>query len=114
MKKNKRFVKTKEFGMGSLQGKFYASFEDLKKILGAPRKGDGYKVSTEWSIIDTHTGEIWSLYDYKETSLYDKSLPSIKEFRSHPYDWHIGGQSPNFSDLTKWLRSEIEIINIKR
>ena len=90
-KKSKRFVTTTEFGGGSLQGYITLSYKDLRRIFGAPQESDGYKVSTEWTIKDTVTGRMFSLYDYKETALYDSDLPSVRKFRQLPeYAWHIG------------------------
>lgn len=76
----------------SLMGYVTASFEDLREALGEPEEGDGYKVSTEWTL--TWKGQTFTIYDYKETSLYDRSGPSVEQFRKLPaYDWHIGGRT---------------------
>lgn len=78
----------------SLCGYVEASYAQLKALLGEPNAdGDGYKVSTEW--VCTFEDKTFTLYDYKETNLYDdKDAPSVEEFRAlKSYDWHIGGNS---------------------
>ncbi len=89
-----RFIPSDDYAGGWLQGEFTASYSDLVKVFGEPSDGDGYKVSTSWTIQDTETGAVFEIYDYKETSLYDPSNnPSVEEFRAlDSYDWHIGGE----------------------
>lgn len=65
------------------------AFERVRAVLGEPRKGDGYKVSSEWVVTDA-LGRVFTVYDYKETNLYDSELPSVAAFRRRPYSWHIG------------------------
>jgi len=97
---------------GWFEGTYYASYEDLFAILGEPSKGDSYKVSTEWIIRDNNNGDVWSLYDYKETNRYDLSLPSVESFRKKSsHGWHIGGTSSRFQDLIAWLNSKINELN---
>jgi hypothetical protein len=71
-----------------------ARFKDLKSVLGAPSESDGYKVSGEWRVIDGF-GSVFTIYDYKQTNLYDDSLPSVREFQeSQDYKtFSIGGKS---------------------
>lgn len=75
----------------SLRGYFRATYKELVKALGEPCEADGYKVSTEWKVRDGEN--IYTIYDWKETSLYDPELWSVEEFRENeePYLWHIGG-----------------------
>lgn len=95
----KRFVPTTEYAGSGLQGYVNLSYKELRKIFGAPLHSDGYKVSTEWCIKDVVTGRTFSLYDYKETNLYDSDLPSVRKFRQLPsYDWHIGCNDLRASD----------------
>lgn len=77
-----------------LQGYVEASYEQLHKLFGEPLEHpDPYKVSSEW-IIQFDDGSIATIYDYKETNLYDSCGPSVEEFRALPlYSWHIGGTS---------------------
>lgn len=76
---------------GSLAGYMTCSYKDLRAVLGPPNsKGDEYKVSTEWVLL--YRGKTWTIYDYKETRTYDRSLPSVRAFRALPeFEWHIGG-----------------------
>lgn len=95
----------------SLQGYFTTSFSKLAEALGPPlEESDGYKVSTEWDLI-SKDGVTVTLYDYKETSLYDSSYPSVDAFRSLPkYDWHIGAQNKAHADaLIKWLEVNVGV-----
>ena len=105
MKKTKSSTKaegvtlTLEFGGGSLAGYLTASYKDLKAILGPPNvKGDGYKTSTEWNLM--FQGCVFTLYDYKDTSLYDRDLPSPAAFRRLPsFDWHIGASRGSVNEF---------------
>lgn len=87
----------------SLRGEITASYKRLVELLGEPqyklnakdgRKGGDGKVSTEWEL--TCDGRTFTLYDYKETTLYngsDSGAPTPEEFREMPtYSWHIGGR----------------------
>lgn len=88
-------------GFSSLQGYFTASYADLKKVLGEPQSSDGYKVSTEWIV--EHNGRTWTIYDYKETDLYEPGYPSVEQFRKLPeYQWHIGGEGKE--GLNKFIK----------
>lgn len=85
-------VSTKDPSGTSLMGYIAGSFSELVEIFGQPNgEGDEYKVSTEWILEDSETGDIATIYDYKYTALYDPSYPSVKTFREmKTYDWHIG------------------------
>jgi hypothetical protein len=98
-----------------LRGEFEASFIVLLGLLGepqympnAPNGGDG-KVSTEW-IVENKKGEICTIYDYKETSLYSEGMMSPEDFRGLPsYCWHIGAHSKGAADeLIAWLHSQLD------
>ncbi len=88
-----------------LQGYVSASFASLREKFGEPSGSDGCKVSTEWSF-ESSTGQVVTLYDYKETALYDDSNPSVEDFRSlESYAWHIGARSKADADaFTAWLK----------
>lgn len=97
-------------------GEFTASFADLYKAFGKPAHtgkrndgGDG-KVSTEWIFRSTtNSEEVFTIYDYKETSLYERGLPSVRAFRALPsYDWHVGGKNEaSAAGFIAWLRSQV-------
>lgn len=76
------------------------SFENLVKHFGLPNCiGDDYKVSTEWILKDSK-GRIITIYDYKETNLYDNGLPTVEQFRKwKSYQWHIGGTTKDAAEF---------------
>jgi hypothetical protein len=79
----------------SLVGYYTASYSKLVRVFGEPNDelSMGYKVSTSWYLV-TDDGVSFSLYDYKETCLYDSELETVEEFRQRPsYEWHIGSYS---------------------
>lgn len=90
---NDRFAPTNRPVMGHFLGIINASYAELVRAFGEPNgASDDYKVSTSWSIEDALTGNVFELYDYKETNMYSNDLPSVEEFRQLPsYDWRIGG-----------------------
>lgn len=70
----------------------------------ADHGGDG-KVSTEWTF--RGADGVFTVYDYKETALYDDGLPSVAAFRAGPaYRWHIGGRT-NPGDFLTWLLARV-------
>lgn len=107
--------KTHNGGGTSLQGEFPASFAELQAKFGKPAymatskdpNSDG-KVSTEWCF-EGPNGEALTLYDYKETSLYDRGNPGPKAFRALPsYDWHVGARNKLTADrFIAWLRDQL-------
>ena len=59
---------------------------------------------------DEDFGNIVTIYDYKETDLYDEDLPSVEEFRSLPeYEWHIGAANKAQAEkLMSFLKEKIK------
>lgn len=101
------FVATEEFVGGSLQGYVTCSYAELAKLFGDPGESDGYKSSTEWQILDTTTGKGFTLYDWKEPSLYSPGYPSVEQFRAKSsHDWHIGGD-PDFKAISRFLTEKL-------
>ncbi len=102
-------------GGTSLQAEVTASFKAVCEILGKPQycatkrdpDSDG-KVSTQW-IVTNDAGEVFTIYDFKETSLYDRSNPSPTAFRNQPsIDWHIGGKERTSAGrFAAWLREQL-------
>ncbi len=75
---------------------------DLVDLFGPPLEGDGYKVSGEY-ILESISGNVASIYEYKSTSLYDPMNPDPKVFWDSdiPYRFHIGAHSENVALLCK-------------
>ncbi len=84
---NFKIEQPKDFVGGSLFGYMRANYKDLKKLLGNPSDGDGYKVDAEWSIIINGKGI--NIYNYKDGKNYNgkDGLPKTKIT-----DWHIGAE----------------------
>ena len=104
-----RFVPTNARLSGGLKGYVTLSYCELLECFGPPNsKGDEYKVSTEWIIRDAVTGNVFDIYDYKSTSIYDRTLPSVEEFRRMPeYDWHVGGTNVDLAALRAFLSEKL-------
>lgn len=106
----KNFIVNKNASINgsSLKGYFIAPFSDLVVAFGEPQGFDDYKVSTQW-VFESDDGEVFTLYDYKVTSLYEPDYDSVDQFRARKsYEWHIGGKtdpSEFIEFLTKLLRS---------
>jgi hypothetical protein len=78
----------------SLQGYCETSFATLKDLFGEHCASDGYKVSTEWVV--SNGKHVVTIYDYKETRLYDRRLPTVDQFRQQTsHQWHLGAKSQN-------------------
>jgi hypothetical protein len=92
-------------------GRMSASYDDLVELFGEPDESpDEYKISTEWCLVDS-LGRYCSLFDWKQTNLYDPDFPSIEEFRSLPtYDWIISADI-NQKDIMEDLKTYI-MLNI--
>jgi hypothetical protein len=91
-----------------LQGHVKASYPELEALFGKPTKSDEYKISGEWVFYDNVSKEVFTLYDWKLTSLYDPSLPSVEEFRKSDTTevFNVGGRT-SAEDFIAWLESEI-------
>lgn len=78
----------------SLQTKVIARYSDLVALFGEPEDDDEYKVSGCWTI-EGPEGAVLTIYDWKSTSLYDDSLPTVREFRTSKqrHLFHIGGHN---------------------
>lgn len=74
-----RFVPTEGRVGGQLLEYVTCSYDRLVKIFGKPNS-DGDKSTNEWAIVDTKTGAILTIYDYK-----------VDGSQYREYDWHIGG-----------------------
>jgi len=68
-------------------------YKDIEAVFGMPVEADDYKVSGQWIFTDDK-GNVFTLYDWKETNLYDDDLPSVEEFRNSDelVTFSIGGR----------------------
>ena len=81
----------------------------LIEKFGPPIASDGYKVSGEY-VFEKDEGEVFTLYDWKCTDLYDSyGTPSDEFWRGRaPVQFNIGGRSSAF-DFVDWLKKECEV-----
>lgn len=94
----------------SLQGYVRVAAADLVARFGQPEKSDGYKVSGEYLFTD-ETGRVFTIYEYKETSLYDGDGPSPQAFWSStvPFNFHIGAMSKDGVDtFAAWIQEQVQ------
>lgn len=91
----------------SLRGYVIASYPELEELFGDPLESDGYKISGEW-IFEDGDGNVFTLYDWKETELYDSELPSVMKFRNsgERVEFHIGGRQ-SAVNFTNWLQYQL-------
>jgi Ca2+-binding EF-hand superfamily protein len=65
-------------------------FDALVARFGEPRCGDGVTKLHEWVFSDA-AANVYTLYDWKATTMHDRHLVSPARFRELPsYNWHIG------------------------
>lgn len=76
-------------GMGEIK----VRYKDLVLAFGEPMESDGHKVSGEWIFFEEESGEVFTIYDWKSTDLYDDGLPSVERFRASnkAVTFNIGG-----------------------
>jgi hypothetical protein len=93
----------------SLRGYIRASYAELAKLFGEADSADGCKVSSEWKFSGP-SGQVVTLYDYKETSLYDSGLPTVEEFRAFSaHDWHVGAvEGRDALAFIAWLSGKLK------
>ena len=65
----------------------------IKEVYGEGSESDGYKVAWEW-IFEDEKGNIFTVYNYKGTSLYDPELSSPEELQDTEMEFHVGSNSP--------------------
>lgn len=97
----KKFIPTQRNTDGtSLRGRTKPiTYNALVKLFGTHNgDGDGDKVSTEWELQHHLTADVVTIYDYKQTNLYDSDYPSIEDFRASKYEWHIGARDQKVAD----------------
>lgn len=91
-----------------LQGEYWASYAELAAKFGEA-KYSNYRVTTIWKFVSDRTGEVVSLYEYKETADYGDCDTTVEEFRAmSTYGWHVGAKDEEtFRHFTHWLRLEL-------
>jgi hypothetical protein len=77
----------------------------LVEKFGYPR-GNSYKSSGEYTFRG-EDGEVWTLYDWKATTLYepDGIHPDELWASDQPFEFNVGGNAPA-SDFIDWLEKE--------
>jgi len=82
---------------------------ELVAKFGKPARFDGYKVSGAFVFSDQYNGNVFTLYDWKSTSLYSNSEERPSEFwsASTPREIHIGGRGDPASFIG-WLEEEMK------
>lgn len=101
----------------SRQGDIQVKYKDLVLAFGEPMESDGYKVSGEWVFLNEDSGDVFTLYDWKSTHLYDISLPSMDEFRNidEPVQFNIGGRSKgNIESFKRFILRQIEYVKLDK
>lgn len=95
-----------DFNLSSLQGYILvppaAIAEKFKKY------AEGGDKASRYYVFEDEQGRVFTVYDYKDTSIYDFDRPSPEEFwlNQEPIDLHIGGYS-NPREFIEWLKSEL-------
>lgn len=92
----------------SFQDEVRTSYARLVELFGYPNsKGDEYKISTEW-VLENERGQIFTIYDWKSTELYEGGQMTIEELRTlSEYDWHIGAKiNSGTLDLRRFIANK--------
>ena len=80
----------------------------IVKAFGNPEPSDGYKVSGEYVFLSEDEKAIYTLYDWKWTTLYDENNPFTPEefWKSRDKQvLNIGGHNDvSLSHFKKWIR----------
>jgi hypothetical protein len=101
-------------GYTSRVGHIEASPAELVRLFGKPCKSDEYKVSGEYlfKIEDRYI----TLYDWKETSLYDPVLPSPKDYWANEERviLNVGSQNNTRSDSAHTIYLLLDFIQTRR
>jgi len=79
----------------------------LVEKFGLSELSDGYKTSGEY-VFESEDGEVFTVYDWKWTNLYDSDGIPVKQFWSswEPTQFNVGGKS-NAIDFIDWLEKEV-------
>lgn len=93
-------------------------YKDIENAFGPPQEGSENKISGEWLFTNEETGAVFTLYDWKSTSLYDDDLPSVEEFRESESQaiFNIGGhkRGSDLSSFKSFLLNRIEYVRLDK
>lgn len=87
-----KFQRVGDIAGTSLQGYAPFSYARIVEVFGEPdpTPWDGDSAFT-WRIT-FEDGTVASIYDYKDSSVYDERLPSPEQMKRDFMMWHIGGK----------------------
>merc|ERR1712216_949438 len=93
-----------------LQSYLEMPFDCLLARFGEPRCGDGVTTLNQWVFSDA-SGNVYSVYDWKATTMFDRSLVSPARFRELPvYRWHIGTYNGvPWQPFKSWIFNEVNV-----
>lgn len=85
-----------------------ASYAQIAEAFGEAMMSDEYKVSSEWTFTGPND-EVFTIYDWKETNLYDSGLPSVEEFRARSSaEFHVGHKrGADVLGFVDWVNSKL-------
>lgn len=89
------------------QSEIMAAPTRLIELFGQPIECDGYKVSGEY-VFENSAGDVFTLYDWKYTTLYCQYGMSPEAFWSQttPVQFNIGGRG-SASSFVQWLQNKL-------
>jgi hypothetical protein len=88
---------------------------EVVRALGAPhRRSDAYKVSGLYSFVEGL--RVFTVYDWKSTSLYHEDLPSPLAFWNSQSKvcLSIGSNCENVADFRRWLLERVRTLQRER
>lgn len=74
--------------MTSLSGYVDTTYTALVEAFGEPGPGDEYKIDAEWTLKDDETGQVVTVYNYKDGLNYNGPDGTPVEYIT---EWHVGG-----------------------
>ena len=85
-----------------------ANFKDLENLFGPAHEDDNHKVSGVWYFVDDDNNII-TVYDWKQTTLYDASRYTIEQFRNlEVAEFSVGSNSNETANLfNEWLQPQL-------
>lgn len=91
----------------SLKDTIVASPSGLIKLFGNPSDGDDGKVSGQYVFSDDENN-VYTIYDWKETSYYDPDLPHPDVFWDSISlnEFHVGGKG-DVSEFVLWVTKKL-------